>query len=206
MKKSSLAKVLLAFVAVFAGCDSADLTKAPVLNRGMYAYFLHSQDDETIIKDIRAFGRNGECRVVLDSPIFFDYVGAISVVSERKDKYEEYLKASGFEIRRDGSDTLVKCRKEDGSTGEIYITSALVLKDGTCVENYHLTVKEYNELEPKISETTWQYFLKKHLPREPLIYNQALDFLLKDCEPKNGKYEITVKTNFGTFDYEIAER
>lgn len=205
MKKSSLAKVLLAFVAVFAGCDSADLTKAPVLEREGYDYSLISRDDETVIKDIKAFGRNGECRVVLDTSFESSLRPVFGRNEENYDKYKEYLKASGFEIRRRDDDALVKCRKKDGSTGEIDIEWALALKDGTCVSKLDyrcLTFKEYNEFHSKISETTLQYFSSSL--GKPLIYNEALDFWLRDCEPKNGKYELTVKTNFGTFDYEIA--
>lgn len=208
MKKSSLAKVLLAFVAVFAGCDSADLTKAPVLEREGYDYSLISRDDETVIKDIKAFGRNGECRAVLNTSFKSSFRPFFERNEENYDKYEEYLKASGFEIRRDNdNDALVKCRRKDGSTREIDIERALALKDGTCVYKLdydRLTFKEYNEFHSKLSETTLQYFSSSL--GKPLIYNKALDFWIRDCEPKNGKYEITVKTNFGTFDYEIADR
>lgn len=193
---------------VFAGCDSADLTKAPVLKRGQYAYFLHSQDDETVIKDIKAFGRNGECRVVFDN--IFDGIWGNNI---NVDKLEEHLKASGLKIidpRNYYSGKSVECRKKDGSIEEVSVIDALVLKDGTCVDKTdykRLTVKEYNELIPKLSETTWQYRSVKELPLgKQLVYNKFFDFSLKDCEPKNGKYEIKVKTNFGTFDYEITGR
>lgn len=200
MKKSSLAKVLLAFVVVFAGCDSADLTKAPVLKRKQSTYYLYSQDDETVIKDIKAFGRNGECRVVFDIWLLDIFVNT--------DKIKEYLKASG--LKMDSDNSTVECRKKDGSIEKVLISDALVLKDGTCVykpDYKSVTIKEYNELVSKLSETTWQYRDRKEpLLGKPLVYNHFLDFWLEDCKPKNGKYEIKVKTNFGTFDYEIAGR
>lgn len=203
MKKVVLAKIL-AFVVVFSlsGCDSADLTKAPVLKQSQYAYFIHSQDDETVIKDIKAFGRNGECRVVFDTT-FLGYL-------YDKEKSKEYLKANGLKIIDNLYGSYVKCRKKDGSIEEMAIGSVLVLKDGTCVDggDYgRLTVKEYNEFIPKLSETTWQYRNLIGLPLgKQLVYNKFFDFSLQNCEPKNGKYEIEVKTNFGTFEYEIAGR
>lgn len=201
MKKVVLAKIL-AFVVVFAlsGCDSADLTKAPVLERKQSRYYLTSKDDETVIKDIKAFGRNGECMVKFN--IDFD------LKSDDYKKYLAYLKASGLEIRSSGWDDFVKCRKTDGSIGEVAYKYAVVLKDGTCVNILSfLTIKEYNEIVSKLSETTRQSFKYKEPPLgKQLIYGNSLKFWLENCEPKNGKYEIEVKTNFGTFEYEIADR
>lgn len=203
MKKVVLAKIL-AFVVVFAlsGCDSVDLTKAPVLERKMFTYYLTSKDDETVIKDIKAFGRNGECRVEFDTE--FDFK------SDDYEKYLAYLKASGLEIREHRDYFYVKCRKTNGSIEEIYYWKALVLKDGTCVDRgdyTRLTIKEYNEIVSKISETTRQYFKYEEPPLgKQLIYGNSLRFWLENCEPKNGKYEIEAKTNFGTFEYEIAGR
>lgn len=201
MKKVVLAKIL-AFVVVFAlsGCDSVDLTKAPVLERKMFTYYLTSKDDETVIKDIKAFGRNGECRVEFGTK--FDFK------SDDYKKYLAYLKASGLEIRKHRDYFYVKCRKTDGSIKEVWFPHALVLKDGTCVDSHQsFTLKEFNELVSKLSETTRQYFKYEEPPLgKQLIYNESLSFQLQNCEPKNGKYEIEAKTNFGTFEYEIAGR
>ena len=204
MKKVVLAKIL-AFVVVFSlsGCDSADLTKSPVLERKQGRYYLTSKDDETVIKDIKAFGRNGECRVAFD----INFHSKFDDPDDSK-KYKAYLKASGFEIRNNGFNDLVKCRNTDGSIGEVLYDYAVVLKDGTCVSILSfLTIKEYNEIVSKLSETTRQYFNLGEPPLgKQLIYGSSLEFWLKNCEPKNGKYEIEAKTNFGTFEYEIAGR
>lgn len=199
MKKVVLAKIL-AFVVVFAlsGCDSVDLTKAPVLERKMFTYYLTSKDDETVIKDIKAFGRNGECRV--EFSMAFQFLS----IDKYSNKYKEHIKASGLEMDKDDN---VKCRKTDGSIKEVWFLHALVLKDGTCVDSRQsCTLKECNELVSKLSETTRQYFKYEVPLGKQLIYGSSLTFWLENCEPKNGKYEIEAKTNFGTFEYEIAGR